>query len=81
MSPTITLQGTIKFSFKKLVAGGHMAQSTYTGPGELLLAPASLGDITNIRLTGEETWNVGKDAFLSCTQGRYASTPERRISH
>ncbi|KEQ60775.1 DUF124-domain-containing protein, partial [Aureobasidium melanogenum CBS 110374] len=69
MSPTITLQGTIKFSFKKLVAGGHMAQSTYTGPGELLLAPASLGDITNIRLTGEETWNVGKDAFLACTQG------------
>ncbi|KAG9754056.1 DUF124-domain-containing protein, partial [Aureobasidium melanogenum] len=69
MSPTITLQGTIKFSFKKLVAGGHMAQSTYTGPGELLLVPASLGDITNIRLTGEETWNVGKDAFLACTQG------------
>lgn len=70
MSPTITLQGAIKFSFKKLVAGGHMAQSTYTGPGELLLAPASLGDITNIRLTGEETWNVGKDAFLACTQGK-----------
>ncbi|CAD0045118.1 unnamed protein product [Aureobasidium pullulans] len=69
MSPTMTLQGAIKFSFKKLVAGGHMAQATYTGPGELLLAPPSLGDITNIRLTGGETWNVGKDAFLASTQG------------
>ena len=69
MSATMSLQGAIKFSFKKLVAGGHMAQSTYTGPGELLLAPPSLGDITNIRLTGQETWNVGKDAFLACTQG------------
>ncbi|KAI4851672.1 DUF124-domain-containing protein [Aureobasidium sp. EXF-8846] len=69
MSATMSLQGAIKFSFKKLVAGGHMATSTYTGPGELLLAPPSLGDITNIRLTGQETWNVGKDAFLACTQG------------
>lgn len=69
MSPTITLQGSIKFSLKKLVAGGHMAQSTYTGPGELLLAPPSLGDITNIRLTGKDVWSVGQSAFLACTQG------------
>jgi uncharacterized protein (AIM24 family) len=69
MSPTITLKGAIKFSMKKLLAGGEMATSTYTGPGELLLAPPALGDITNIRLSGQETWNVGKDAFLSCTQG------------
>jgi len=46
-----------------------MANSTYTGPGELLLAPASLGDITNIRLGGSEQWSVGRDAFLACTQG------------
>ena len=46
-----------------------MAHSTFTGPGELLLAPASLGDITNIRLTGDEQWSVGRDAFLACTQG------------
>ncbi|KAI5195885.1 DUF124-domain-containing protein [Aureobasidium subglaciale] len=70
MSPTITLKGAIKFSLKTMVVGGHMTQSTYTGPGELLLAPPSLGDITNIRLTGEQTWNVGKDAFLACTQGK-----------
>jgi len=69
MSPTITLKGTVKFSMKKLIAGGEMAHSTYTGPGELLLAPASLGDITNIRLSGDEQWSVGRDAFLACTQG------------
>lgn len=69
MTPTITLKGTVKFSMKKLIAGGEMAHSTFTGPGELLLAPASLGDITNIRLGGEEQWSVGRDAFLACTQG------------
>jgi uncharacterized protein (AIM24 family) len=69
MTPTITLKGTVKFSMKKLIAGGEMSHSTYTGPGELLLAPSSLGDITNIRLGGNEQWSVGKDAFLACTQG------------
>lgn len=46
-----------------------MAISTFTGPGELLLAPPALGDIVPIRLDGSQTWSVGKDAFLSCTQG------------
>ncbi|KAF8863643.1 DUF124-domain-containing protein [Acephala macrosclerotiorum] len=69
MTPTITLKGSIKFSVKKLIAGGEMAHSTFTGPGELLLAPAALGDITNIRLSGDEQWSVGRDAFLACTQG------------
>lgn len=71
MSPTITLKGAIKFSMKKLLVGGEMSHSTYTGPGELLLAPPMLGDVTLLRLTGgEETpWSVGKDAFLACTEG------------
>ncbi|EKG10260.1 hypothetical protein MPH_12642 [Macrophomina phaseolina MS6] len=69
MSPTITLKGTLKFSLKKFVAGGELATSTYTGPGELLLAPPSMGDITNIRLSGQEMWSVSKDGFLACTQG------------
>lgn len=46
-----------------------MAHSTFTGPGEVLLAPQSFGDITNIRLTGDEQWSVGREAFLACTQG------------
>ncbi|KAK3170599.1 hypothetical protein OEA41_002680 [Lepraria neglecta] len=69
MSPTVTLKGAIKFSMKKLIGGGEIATSSYTGPGEVLFAPPFLGDITTLRLTGSETWNVGKDAFMACTQG------------
>lgn len=69
MSPTMTLKGSVKFSVKKLIAGGEMMHSTFTGPGELLLGPPCLGDITNIRLSGDEQWSVGRDAFLACTQG------------
>ncbi|EFW14056.1 hypothetical protein D8B26_004045 [Coccidioides posadasii str. Silveira] len=69
MSPTMTLKGSVKFSVKKMLAGGEMSSSTYTGPGELLLAPSALGDISLLRLNGQEQWFVGKDAFLACTQG------------
>ncbi|KAI1274090.1 tryptophan RNA-binding attenuator protein-like domain-containing protein [Xylaria sp. FL0933] len=69
MSPTITLKGEYKFSMKKLVASGEMGHSTFIGPGELLLAPSMLGDITTIRLSGEESWSVGKDAYVAHTQG------------
>lgn len=69
MSPTVTVKGSVKFSMKKLIARGEMGHSTFTGPGELLLGPSALGDVTNIRLAGSDTWNIGKDAFLACTQG------------
>jgi len=69
MSPTMTLKGNFKFSMKKLIVAGEMAHSTYTGPGELLLGPHALGDVSNIRLTGQDVWSVGKDAFMACTQG------------
>ncbi|KAH0538941.1 hypothetical protein GP486_008745, partial [Trichoglossum hirsutum] len=69
MAPSVNLKGSVKFSMKKLIAGGEMSHSTYTGPGEVLLAPAALGDIVQIRLDGSQQWNVGKDAFLACTEG------------
>lgn len=69
MSPSVILKGAVKFSMKKLIAGGELATSTFTGPGELLLAPPFIGDMSTIRLTGQETWNVGKDSFIACTQG------------
>lgn len=69
MSTDIQLRGAIKFSIKKLLIGGEMATSTYTGPGELLLAPTVLGDIISLRLNGSETWKVGKDGFLASTTG------------
>jgi uncharacterized protein (AIM24 family) len=40
MGPEVTLKGKFKFSFKKMFTGGEMAISTYTGPGEVLFAPA-----------------------------------------
>jgi uncharacterized protein (AIM24 family) len=69
MSPTVTLRGAIKFSVKKLIVGGEMAHSTFTGPGELLLAPSTLGDVSLLKLDGKTEWSVGKDAFVACTQG------------
>ena len=69
MSPTMTLKGNFKFGLKKLLVGGEMSHSTYTGPGELLLAPMALGDVAQIRLNGDGLWSVGRDAFMACTQG------------
>jgi hypothetical protein len=69
MSPSISLRGTVKISMKKLF-GGDMAMSTFTGPGELLLAPPVLGDIHLLRLTSDGIpWSVGHDAYLASTQG------------
>ncbi len=67
MSPTIVLQGKVKFSMRKMLTGGQMAESTFTGPGEVSLAPTLLGDVTAIPIGGNEGWNLGKDAFLACT--------------
>lgn len=67
MSTTITLRGTVSFGWKKLIAGGEMTMSNYTGPGELLLAPSVLGDIIVLRLNGDQEWKIGRDAFLAST--------------
>lgn len=69
MSHTVTLKGNMKFSMKKMIAGGEIASSLLSGPGEVLLAPSMLGDITSLRLTGNEQWSVGQDSYLASTQG------------
>ncbi|KAG5974236.1 hypothetical protein E4U58_003382 [Claviceps cyperi] len=69
MSATMQLKGEVKFSMKKMITGADMAVSRYVGPGELILAPPMLGDITSIRLDGQDSWIVGHDAFLAATQG------------
>lgn len=79
MSPSITLKGTVKFGIKKMISGAELASSNFTGPGELLLAPHMLGDITSIRLTGQETWSVGHGGFLACTQGVIKDTKRQGI--
>jgi uncharacterized protein (AIM24 family) len=69
MSTTISLRGTVSFGWKKLIAGGEMSMSNYTGPGELLLAPSVLGDIIVLRMNGDQEWKIGRDAFLASTAG------------
>ncbi|PHH67725.1 hypothetical protein CDD82_1175 [Ophiocordyceps australis] len=69
MSPTVTVKGQIKFSVKKVIAGADINSTRFIGPGELLLAPPMLGDITSVRISGNENWSVGHDAYLASTQG------------
>ena len=38
MSPELTLKKQLNFSFKEMLIGSTMPQTTYTGPGEVLLA-------------------------------------------
>ncbi|KAJ5668100.1 uncharacterized protein N7477_006670 [Penicillium maclennaniae] len=67
MSTTMTLRGTVSFNFKKLLAGGELSMSHYTGPGELLLAPSVLGDIFFLRLEEGQTWKISRDCFMAST--------------
>lgn len=80
MSPTITLKGQLKFSMKKVISGGDISSSTFTGPGELLLGPHMLGDITSLRLSGKEAWSVGHDAYLASTQGVIKDSKRQALS-
>jgi uncharacterized protein (AIM24 family) len=69
MSTSMTLKGTVSFGLKKLFAGGDFNISTFTGPGEVILAPSVLGDIVALRLTDTEQWKIGSDAYLAATSG------------
>ncbi|UJR07513.1 hypothetical protein I4U23_011802 [Adineta vaga] len=80
MTPDIKLKGKLKFSFKKMIAGGEMAQSTYTGPGEILLAPPVWGDIMAIHLDGNTRWTVGRGGFLAMSDGVTKETKSQGLS-
>ncbi|KAJ5220300.1 Mitochondrial biogenesis protein AIM24, partial [Penicillium chermesinum] len=69
MSTTITLKGEFHFSWKKVISSGKMSMSHYTGPGELILAPSSLGDLMVLPMRGDKEWLCGRDAFLAHTSG------------
>jgi uncharacterized protein (AIM24 family) len=51
MDPSVQIRGNFKFSFKKMVSGGDMSESWYTGPGDVLLAPDVWGDIVPIQVS------------------------------
>jgi hypothetical protein len=80
MSASVVLSGKIKFSMKKMfITGGDMAESTYTGPGVVALAPTLPGDIFTLPVDGSGKWKVGKDAWLGCTQGVTRETKSQGI--
>jgi uncharacterized protein (AIM24 family) len=80
MSSSITLRGVFKVSFRKLFSGGEMAHSTFIGPGEVLLAPSVLGDVTALRLSGSEEWKVGRDAYVAATNGIHKDYQAQSLS-
>jgi Mitochondrial biogenesis AIM24 len=51
MQPTVQIRGNLKFSWKKMVTGGEMSESWYTGPGDVVLAPDIWGDIVPVRVS------------------------------
>ncbi|KAI0696698.1 DUF124-domain-containing protein [Cytidiella melzeri] len=69
MDGSVQIKGKVKFSFKKLLKGGDLSESHFTGPGEVLVAPETWGDIVPIVLDGQTTWRTGKHAFLAATIG------------
>lgn len=79
MSPSVTLQGKIKVSMKKLFTGGDMAQSSYIGPGTVSLAPVLFGDIVALQVGQGQTWKIGKDAYLACTGGIEKTTKSQGL--
>jgi len=70
MQGSVQVKGNLKFSFKKAMTGGEMSESTFTGPGEVLLAPEIWGDIFPITITPDQTqpWCVGRGGYLASTR-------------
>ena len=80
MSPTVKLEGAIKFSMRKMFTGSQMSEASFTGPGTVALAPTLMGDIVTLQIDGGKQWMVGKDAFLACTSGVEKDTKSQGIS-
>ncbi|RVX72833.1 hypothetical protein B0A52_03186 [Exophiala mesophila] len=67
MSGTVAIQGNIKFSMRKMFTGGQMSETTFTGPGRVVLGPTLLGDIVTLPIDANSTWLIGKDVYLAST--------------
>lgn len=72
MSPTITMeskmQGGLGKAIGRLLGGESFFQTTYTathGPGELVLAPAAIGDILPLHLNAQGMM-VTSGCYLAC---------------
>ncbi|KAG8908946.1 hypothetical protein FRB99_000049 [Tulasnella sp. 403] len=69
MAGSVQIKGKYKITMKKLLLGGEITESQFTGPGEVMLAPDIWGDVAPIRLDGRTTWFMSKEAFLASSQG------------
>jgi len=69
MSSTVQMSGQFKVSLKNLLSTGQLSQSTYQGPGEVVLAPHIWGDIVPIRMDGQRPWYLGHHAYIASTMG------------
>ncbi|CAF4414870.1 unnamed protein product, partial [Adineta steineri] len=62
-----------------MFTGGDMTQSTFTGPGEVLLAPPIWGDIVPIQLDGQTQWSIGRGGYLAMTHGVVKDTKSQGL--
>ncbi|OTA31715.1 hypothetical protein BTJ68_08682 [Hortaea werneckii EXF-2000] len=53
MSPTVKLEGAIKFSMRKMLTGSQMSEASFTGPGTVALAPTLMGDIVALQIAND----------------------------
>ncbi|OSX66225.1 hypothetical protein POSPLADRAFT_1038546 [Postia placenta MAD-698-R-SB12] len=74
MDATVQIKGKMNFSFKKLLTGGELSFAHFFGPGEVVLAPETWGDVAAIQLDGRAPWFFGKHAFLAATTGIQMTT-------
>ncbi|TFY50271.1 hypothetical protein EVJ58_g11117, partial [Rhodofomes roseus] len=74
MEAGVQVKGKMNFTFKKLFTGGEMTFAHFYGPGEVVVAPVTWGDVAQISMDGSTPWRYGKHAFLACTPGIQMTT-------
>lgn len=70
MSGTVQIKGGFKkkISLGAVLTGGELSESSFTGPGEVLLAPEIWGDVFAISVQPDAPlWSVGKGGYLAST--------------
>ncbi|KZT72221.1 DUF124-domain-containing protein [Daedalea quercina L-15889] len=74
MEAGVQVKGKVNFSWKKLLTGGELTFVHFFGPGEVVVAPETWGDVAQIQLDGSSSWHFRKHAFLACTPGIQMTT-------
>ncbi|KZT70867.1 TRAP-like protein, partial [Daedalea quercina L-15889] len=79
MDAGVQVKGKMHFSWKKLFTGGELTFAHFFGPGEVVVAPETWGDVAQIQLDGSSPWHFGKHAFLACTPGIQMTTKSQSV--